>query len=243
MRRTEAFLLLFVSLAASPAVAQVSSRPTDAPVVTAANASWYVAREPIQVGPDFYYPAGASVFFNGNTMVQTATYSGVPVFSDKTLEPNSVVYVPVGRGLMQPYEQRRDGNRAGTTASRAPSFPVSLSGQTAIETATDAIPAATTGISEPVAVGTLGTTTLTRPAPRRTSVMSVTRPTSDDGLWIQYLGEKWVSAGSALALTEAGFRQVGSYSGFPVYSRQGTSEQVIYIPTRDGYVAPYRLKQ
>ena len=69
------------------------------------------------------------------------------------------------------------------------------------------------------------------------------RPPTNDGLWIRYLGEKWVSAGAAVPLTPAGFRVVGTYDGFPVFARNGSSEQVIYMPTREGVVAPYRLKQ
>ena len=72
---------------------------------------------------------------------------------------------------------------------------------------------------------------------------TINRPTTNDGVWIRYLGEKWVSAGSAVQLTAEGFRVVGNYDGFPVFSRRDTSEQVIYVPTREGLAAPYRLKQ
>ena len=250
MRRAEAFLLLLVSLSATPAMAQATSRPTEAPAVTADSKSWYVAREPIQVGADFYYPAGATVFFDGNTMVQTGTYEGVPLFSDKTLEPFSVVYVPVARGSMQPYERRRDGDIAGTTASRAPSFPVAVTGDTTTEEEDAAVVATPTGgNSEPVVVGTGGTVAgaggtkaLTRPVQKKTSVATLIRPRSDDGLWIQYAGAKWVSAGEAVQLTSGRFRQVGRYAGFPVYAREGTSDHLIYVPTRDGFVAPYKAK-
>jgi glycerol kinase len=73
--------------------------------------------------------------------------------------------------------------------------------------------------------------------------MTAVRPTSNDGIWIAYLGEKWVSAGAAVPLTSSGFRVVGNYENFPVFARRDTSEQVVYVPTRDGLVAPYRLKQ
>jgi len=69
------------------------------------------------------------------------------------------------------------------------------------------------------------------------------RPVTNDGLWIPYLGEKWISAGPAVALTEDGFRVVGRYEGFPVFARRDRGEQVIYLPTRERLVAPYRLKQ
>jgi len=86
MHRLCAFLLLTL-IPATPAIAQVQSRPTDAPVVTAANESWYVNGEPLQFAGDLYYPAGATVFFNGNTMVRSGNYNGVPLYSDTTIEP------------------------------------------------------------------------------------------------------------------------------------------------------------
>src|SRR5438552_7139877 len=123
MLRTTTVLLL---LTAAPLAAQIQSRPTDPPIVTAVNESWYQLREPIQYAGDVYYPAGPTVFFNGNTMVRTGNYNGVPLYADTTLEPYNVVFVPVSRGVLQPYERRRRGDFAGTTASRAPSFPVGI---------------------------------------------------------------------------------------------------------------------
>ena len=89
--------LLGVALAlllAAPAAAQVQSRPTDPPIVTAENESWYRLGEPLQFAGDLYYRAGPTVFFDGNTMVRTGYYNGVPLYADTTLEPYSVVFVP-----------------------------------------------------------------------------------------------------------------------------------------------------
>ena len=72
---------------------------------------------------------------------------------------------------------------------------------------------------------------------------TIGRPTSNDGVWIRYLGEKWISAGPAVPITPESFRVVGSYEGFPVFAHTDGSEQVIYVPTRAGLAAPYRLKQ
>src|SRR5688572_21157906 len=117
-------LLLATLTIAAPAGAQVQSRPTDPPLVTAAAESWYQLREPLQFAGELYYPAGATVFFNGNHMVRTGHYNGVPLYADTTVEPYSIVLVPISRGTLQPYERRRNGDLAGTTGSRAPSFPV-----------------------------------------------------------------------------------------------------------------------
>src|SRR4051812_35089591 len=94
---------------AVPASAQVQYRPTEPPIVSAENEQWFKQGEPMQIGGDVYYLAGARVFFNGNTMVRTGHYNGVPLYADTTLEPYSIVFVPIGRGIMQPYERPRRG--------------------------------------------------------------------------------------------------------------------------------------
>jgi hypothetical protein len=260
MRRLFAPLLLTSLLAAAPASAQIQSRPTDQPIVTANNESWYLNREPVQFGGDLYYPAGATVFFNGNHMVRSGHYNGVPLYTDTTIEPFSIVYVPLERGMMQPYERVREGSVAGTTGSRPPSFPVAATPTTtalpqaaapptappttigAIGVYTPETAVGSTGTSVPSPVGT-GGLVAAAPRPVPTHMMTVTRPVNNDGLWIQYLGEKWVSAGSAVPLTSDGFRIVGNYNGFPVFGRRDKSEQIIYVPTVEGFAAPYRLKQ
>jgi hypothetical protein len=126
MRLTLAALVLLVLPVAASAAAQVQSRPTDPPLVTASNESWYQLREPIQFAGELYYPSGATIFFNGNTMVRVGHYNGVPLYADATVEPYSVVLVPITRGLMQPYQRPRRGELAGTTGSTAPGFPVAV---------------------------------------------------------------------------------------------------------------------
>src|SRR5687767_10835126 len=101
-------VVLFLLLAA-PASAQVVWRPTDPPLVTAANELWYLRGEPLHLAGEVFYPAGPAVFFDGNIMARSGHYNGIPLYVDTTLEPFSVVLVPVRRGLMQPYERRRQG--------------------------------------------------------------------------------------------------------------------------------------
>jgi hypothetical protein len=261
MRRFLSGILLTLLLAA-PATAQIQSRPTDPPIVTAQNESWYLNGEPVQFAGDLFYQAGADVFFNGNTMVRSGNFNGVPLYTDTTREAYSVVFVPIGRGLMQPYERLRQGSLAGTTGSRAPSFPVSISptgsslpeasaaptsfpatiGAIGVYTPESAV--GTSGTTVPSPVGTSGLVAAApRMMPNRLTMATIDRPTNNDGIWISYLGEKWISSGSAVPLTAEGFRIVGNYNGFPVFGRSRASEQVIYVPTRAGLVAPYRLKQ
>jgi hypothetical protein len=242
--------------AVAPAFAQVVSRPTEPPIVTAENDAWYRLREPVLLGGEAYYPAGATVFFNGNTMVRTGHYNGVPLYADTTLEPYSIVFVPIGRGLMQPYERVRAGDLAGTVGSRAPSFPVrtrpeprdvaaAASAPTSLPQPTGAAQViegavGTSGrVSAPDAVGTGGT--LVSP-PQRASVATLRRAESNDGIWLQFMGAKWVAAGPAVPLSAADFVQVGDHAGFPVYARKGLDEDRIYLPSAGG-VVPFRLKE
>lgn len=267
MRQMSAVVVLLVVFAV-PAAAQIQSRPTDPPLVTAINESWYQLREPVQFAGELYYPAGAAVFFNGNVMVRTGHYNGIPLYADTTVEPYSIVLVPVSRGLMQPYERPRRGDLAGTTGSRAPSFPVrptpdatrppmAAVSPTAPPLPTGAIsvytpanayvaPPANRPVgggdnSAPLIVGTSGYVATPR-RQDRAPIVSMRRPENNDGVWIQFGGEKWVSAGTAIPLSAADFVRVGEYAGFPVFARRELTQEVIYLPSLPGLIAPYRLK-
>jgi hypothetical protein len=253
-----------IFLGAVSVQAQVVSRPTDPPIVTAENDSWYRLREPVQFAGEDYFPAGATVFFNGNTMVRTGHYNGVPLYADATLEPYSIVYVPIGRGVMQPYERARSGDLAGTSGSRTPSFPTRAAAErraapvavTAVSPTAPPRPLGavsaftpeagaigTTGMSSRGAttiVGTAGTVTVRQAPP---TVAAIERGQSSDGIWLEFMGGKWVSAGPAVPLRASEFMRVGDYAGFPVFARHGLTEEIVYLPTLAGYAAPYRLKQ
>ena len=258
-------LLLVALLVATSAFAQVQSRPTDPPRVSAAAESWYQLREPMVLGADIYYPAGAAVFFNGNVMVRTGHYNGVPLYADATLEPYSIVYVPIGRGVMQPYERRRAGGLAGMVGSRLSSFPVRLFGdqqQPAMTATAPTQPPFTAGaivsytpetisfipaIPAPIVVASIAPPVVTavdvEPFPVFVPkvILGSTPPQNNDGVWLIFESVRWVSAGRAEPRTDA-FTQVGTLDGFPVLRRVGGSTDQIYVPSRDGMVAPYRRK-
>jgi hypothetical protein len=118
--------LLFASL---PVFAQVQWQPAASPVVTAENTSWFQAGEAIDWNGDTYYPAGAAQGFNAYQMVRSGAYRGIPLYIDATLEPYSIVFVPLVGGRMQPYERRRTGPLAGTAGSRAPSLPIGVTSE------------------------------------------------------------------------------------------------------------------
>lgn len=242
-----------IAVTAPSAGAQVIDRPADAPSTTAEHADWYVAREPIFFAGDDYFLAGARVFFNGNTMVRTGQFRGVPLYADTTVEPYSLVFVPVGRGLMQPYERLRRGEIAGTTGSRAPSFTVAVLPDREREILA---PMAPTNVPLPLAAvdasaampmaeptgPTAEATASTAMAPY-TPVPSGPPPAPvNEHVWVIFRGQRWVSAGMALPQAAGRFNQVGEVSGFPVFSRDGEAG-VIYLPSRANHVAPYRLKE
>ena len=256
-RAAIAALIVFVVWV--PVAAQIQSRPTDPPVVSAANESWYQLGEPIQFAGDLYYRAGAAVFFDGRVMVRSGYYNGVPLYMDTTIEPYSVILVPARVGLMQPYERLRQGDLAGTTGSRTPAFPVRATADrfslpaaptapTAAPLPIGAIPAsevvapiAATASAGPASVGTAGAPAANGAQSQNGQMSSIARPESNQGVWIHYQGAKWVSAGAAVPLRATEFRAVGTYEGFPVFVRHN-DEKTIYLPTRGGLVAPYRAK-
>jgi hypothetical protein len=256
-----------LTLAAAPVAAQVLMRPTDAPLVSAAAEAWFQLREPIQYAGELYYPAGVAIFFNGNSMVRTGHYNGVPLYADATRDPYSVVYVPIGRGQLQPYERLRRGDLAGTTGSVAPSFPVALrpdgpvtqmaaAAPTNLPLSVGAISAFTPDVTPPVvyavAAPAAAACACDQPAPSVAPVvaaplstsggplaLTIRRPDNNDGLWLRYDGATWVSSGAAEPRT-SGFIQVGEYAGFPVFRKPGGGD--IYLETRDNLLAPYRRK-
>jgi hypothetical protein len=131
MIRTTTVIFSVLLLAPAAASAQMTMRPADQPVVTAEQEHWYLDGEAIAYDGGLYYPAGPQVFFNPYEMVRSGIYRGIPLYARTTIEPYSVVFVPVARGLLQPYERRRRDQLAGTTGS-APS-PTSFASRTCLQ--------------------------------------------------------------------------------------------------------------
>ena len=220
--------------------AQVYSLPslTRPPDVTAASAEWQISNRPILVQGLVFFPTSETRLFDSSVMIQIGVFEGVPVYSDATMEPFSLVYVPVGRATMRAYERRRDGELAGTTGSRTPTFPVA--------------PAALPGQRPERAVGTVGLfatatpiMTASVPAPEpsrpvRTSIESVPPPRATDGVWIRFNGAKWYSDGEAVAYSPDRFTRIGEYLGFPVYREKDDKKEAIWVAVvQDGPLAPY----
>lgn len=263
---TVAVVLLAALFAASDAGAQASHQPTPAPIVTGENTPWYLAGEPITFAGNIYYPAGPQVFFNRYEMVRSGFYEGVPLYTRTTLEPYSVVFVPVGGGLMQPYERRRAGDVAGTVGSTTPAFPVitppeeddvyllpqaaspptrvAISIGDTTRELTDLSPGAPAAVRTP-AVGTAGSAV---PSPTGGapigSLRSALRPQGINAVFIQHDNRRWFNAGPAVDFSPTTFVQVGDYHGFPVYKESGKEDR-IYVAskaTAGAPLTPYSLK-
>ena len=238
--------------------AQVFSFRTPPPTVSAAGADWQINSDPIVVVGIVYYPTRAFRMFDGQVMAQVAVFDRVPVYADTTLEPYSLVYVPIGGARMREYERRRGGELASTTGSRAPSFPVVVaterapfepepgtSGATATVSssgvrANTAVVVAS-GRSElfaPNVVGTIGGSDRSRP--RRSPIESIARPDSANGVWLEFDGARWYADGPATTFAPDRFEPVGDYRGFAVYRDRTSNKNEIWISVvKDGPLAPY----
>jgi hypothetical protein len=233
-------MLTFALLIPSLGSAQVYSLPslTRPPDVTAASSEWQISSRPILVQGLVFFPTGETRLFDSSVMMQTGVFEGVPVYSDSTLEPHSVVYVPIGRAAMRAYERRRDGELAGTTGSRTPAFPVAPVGlfeqpqERAIATGGRllASPLPPGSAAPEAAVSRL----------TRTRVESVPRPRATDGIWIEFNGARWYSNGEAVVYSPDRFTRIGEYRGFPVYREKNDKGRSIWVAiVQDGPLAPY----
>jgi hypothetical protein len=241
------------------AAAQVTLRPAERPMVTAASERWYLDRAPITLSGSIYYPAGPEVFFNPYEMVRSGSFNGVPLYAMTTTEPHALVYLPVGRGLMQPYERRRDGDVAGTVGSSVPSFPVHRDSEASswgLGPQAAGPPDLSDGYSNPadsgpgVALATTGTGASFGSVSEKTGsagpLTTALRPTGLNGFFINYEGQRWFSKGSAVVHDESVFTRTGEYRGFPVYVARGQPSDTIYVTVADGttgLLTPYSTRR
>ena len=226
--------ILAATVFSSVASAQVNLQPTPQPIVTAESETWYRIGEPITFAGNFYYPAGPATHFNGDEMVRSGFYKGIPLYSRTTIEPYSVVFVPIGGGMMQPYERPRTGEIAGTSGStvaalpveiesaagppaeapilQAPAPPVVASPPVIDEFAVPLpLPAATRPAlgrvgPRPPTVGTTGrVTNSSGPAPTRI------RPQAANGIFVEFHNGRWYSSGPPASLDPRVLTQIGEW--------------------------------
>jgi hypothetical protein len=224
--------------------AQMLMRPALYPQVTAARAAWQVGGDPIAYGGALYYPVGPVVFFDGNLMNRSGTFEGVPLYQDATLAPFTIIYVPIGSNLMRPYERPRVGELAGTVGTRTPSFPIQRDGEATSPFAPVYLVADTfqsVGATGPVV------TPIASPeppeGPRHVTIGSVPAPGTPNGVWLEYDGSRWYSAGATVPFVSERFIQIGLYRDFPVYRDKGGDADTIFVVSGPGgLVAAYRRR-
>jgi hypothetical protein len=213
---------------------------------------------------NLYYSTGAKTSFNSNEMVMSGFYGGIPLYSRTTIEPYSLVYVPIAGGWMKAYERPRTGELAGTVGSTTsmlvgrPAEPTATLGSvpqaagppvlsstpvlsSVTPTSEPTLPAVVAPIpttparTEPPVVGTSGTVPL-----RTTPASRIRRQPSH--VFIEFGSNRWFSAGVPVPFDDSRFVRVGEYRGFPVYAVRGGGPSTIYVPLgRDipDIVAPY----
>jgi hypothetical protein len=67
-----------------------------------------------------------------------------------------------------------------------------------------------------------------------------TPPEKNKGVWIQYAGRAWVSAGAAVPFRHTEFVRIGESAGVPVFRRVDTKDDLIFVATTIGMVAPFQ---
>lgn len=222
--RSRALWLCFAAFCvAARGDAQVYRFPTPPPAVTAASAGWQIRGEPVFYAGGFYYPTVPTVFFDGNVMMRTGVYRGVPLYEDSTRLPYTVVFVPIGRNLMRPYER---------VEVAPPSL--ALEGELLPE------------YQPPI--GIIGAPVELSPVPERRqaaqplglTITSIPPPAGNAGIFVEYAGSRWFSAGPAVTFDPIRFRPVGTYHGFTVYAETGGDPDRIFIPAvPGGMLSPY----
>jgi hypothetical protein len=230
--------------------AQVGQFRTHPPQVSAAAAEWQINSEPMPFAGLVYYPTREIRQFDGQVMAQMGVYQGVPIYADLTLEPYSLVYVPLGPDRVRMYERKRDHELAGTTGSRAPSFPVespSVVPETLVTGPSDerqAAPARVVSTVGSVAPTPAPVETAAAPVrPRHTRIGSIPAPHAPNGIWLQFDGKRWYSAGVATSFSPDRFTPVGEYRGVPVYRDRNSAKDEIWVPmVKGGPLAPYTLR-
>ena len=234
-------------LAAVPAASgQVIVEPTAQPTVTADREPWYLNGEPISYAGNLYYPTGAQVYFNATEMVRSGFFMGVPLYARTTIEPYSVVYVPLDGGRLQPYQRPRTGELTGTAGSvpstlphpRATVPPRGLAAQAAG-------PPSQTTIEIPVQIprpyvilptpppltevaGTAGR--IAQPQPPLRVGGAVPRR---QAIFIDYEGRRWYASGPPRRLEATGLVRLPDYHGFEVWAKSQDPAE-IQIPVTHG---------
>ena len=216
------------------------SADTRPPTVTAENGTVVSDRASRSSLPGTAISRRARRFtFCANEMVRSGLFRGIPLYTRTTIEPYSLVFVPIGGGMMQPYERRRDGDLAGTTGSSVPSLPVDISPASAARRVPSRQPrrrrldAARRRVRPPES-NCIGRRTgvdrdrapaQRRPQSRRCAAARVgpsprarRASCAPNGIFVEFDNERWYSSGPPRRSTRRSLARVGELHGFPVYT-------------------------
>jgi hypothetical protein len=165
---------------------------------------------------------------------------------------------------MRAYERARDRELAGTTGSRTPWYPTTpaAGGATVVAAGPAAAPITPTVGEQPVGTSgsiverTVGTSGVFVPRPStaasdipertrstRTHLETIARPAGNNGVWLDFNGARWYSAGAAVPFVPDRFTPIGEYRGFPVYrATSGDADRIWVSVVQDGPLAPYQRR-
>jgi hypothetical protein len=229
MRRIALSAFLCTALLLPKAGSAQLAQETYPPEVTAASAEWQLNGEPIFYNGTYYDAAGATIFFDGAVMSRTGVWKEVPLYQDRTLEPYTIVFVPIGGNVMKPYARRREDEPGRVEAERPGGTPVTggtpdTPGRPA-SIAPTVVPVVTVAPKVPIRPGRLE---------------SVPAPTGPRGVFINYSGAKWFLEGEPVAYSANRFTPIGRYRGFPVYrEKNGLVNRIWVAVVSNGPIAPY----
>jgi hypothetical protein len=257
-------------IAAAPAVApapagaatQIRLQPSSPPTVTAESEGWYQAGGPIAFAGNMYYPAGPAIHFLPNEMVPSGSYRGIPLYSRTTIEPYSIVFVPLAGGLMQPYERRRTGDLVGTTGSSVPSLgveipsafgtppPIQAAAPPFVETQPVLQPTDQGYTQYSADLSASRTDIDVEPLVKMSGASKNIKHVRSDraisnGIFVEFDHARWYPAAPPTALDVGNLRRIGDWHGFPVYTARNGGNSTIYIPVAQGmdaYAAYSRRK-
>jgi hypothetical protein len=266
------WLILVIAVALVPVTAALQTiQPTPSPTVTAEREPWFLSGTPITLEGGIYLPSGPRIHFIPNEMVRSGSFRGIPLYARTTLEPYSVMFVPLPGGLMQPYERRRIGELTGTVGSTTPTFPIGPSTgpgsgaayasapQAAGPPLTIPFSAATETVPLPASAPAPVETPAAAPAAPVATVQTLSVPTVGtsgrraparsqgiNGMFVEFDNARWFSHGAATLLDTQRFVRIGEYHGAPVYREANGSTRMIYIPLNRGaenLIAPFEKRK
>jgi hypothetical protein len=242
--RGRVFPFVTALLLSTNAYAQAIWQPTAPPIVTAESTTWFQSGEPVTWDGLVYVAAGARRPFDGNVMVRSGIFRGIPLYTDGTLEANTVVLVPMSGGWMQPYERRAVAIDLQTRQAAGPPTlgPAIVLGPDYAEPVS-MVPVAVSDAARSASAVPVGTSGRVAATPAR-PVTTVIPPSGANGIWVNFDGRRWYATKSSIEYDASLLNEVGSYQGWTVYANKSEAQPTtIYIPATPGRLSVYSIKR